>query len=244
MSSQLPLPFELRDDYKLSAFVRGANVELCDRLLSLLPGATEGQALWMHGDPGCGKTHLLQALVAQLSEQGAVVAYLPASALPREEVAAVLEGSERYSLLVIDDIQAWFGDQSTERELVRLYQERRQLGLHLVMAAAHSPLEYQMALPDWQSRARGAQVFKLAQLSDAGKLEVLVARSARLGLELSESVATYLLRHGPRSLPQMLAVLGRVDKLALAEQRRLTVPLLKKALASEPQSALPASGRP
>lgn len=237
MSLQLPLPFELRDDHKLSSFVYGANTELCDRLLSLANAGSEAQMLWIHGSEGCGKTHLMQATVAQLSDQGAQVAYLPAKALPAEDAADVLEGCERYSLLVIDDIDEWFGRPDIERELVRLYQERRQTGLHLVLAAARSPLDYQMALPDWQSRARGAQVFQLRELSEADKLEVLIARSARLGLDLNDSVGNYLLRHGPRGLPQMLAVLGQVNELALAEQRRLTVPLLKKALDSPMFSA-------
>lgn len=230
MSSQLPLPFELREDHRLSSFVRGANSELVVRLLELGRPTAEGQMLWIHGAQGLGKTHVLQAVVAELSEQGAEVAYLPARALPGDQAADILEGCERFALLVVDDVDEWFGELSTERELVRLYQERRQAGLHLVMAAARSPLDYQMALPDWQSRANGAQVFQVAELADAGKLEVLIARSRRLGLELSEPVATYLLRHGPRGLPQMLSVLDQVDQLALAEQRRFTVPLLKKAL--------------
>ncbi len=232
MTTQLPLPFELREDHRLSSFVRGANTELVIRLLELGSPAAEGQTLWLHGTQGLGKTHLLQAVVAQLSEQSAAVAYLPAGALPAEHAIDMLEGSERYALLAIDDIDEWLGDQNIERELVRLYQERRQAGLHLLMAAARSPLDYHMALPDWQSRARGAQVFRMAELADASKLEVLIARSSRLGLELSNSVATYLLRHGPRGLPQMLSVLDQVDRLALAERRRLTVPLLKKALDS------------
>lgn len=232
MTSQLPLPFELREDHRLTTFVRGANSELVNSLLELGRRSAEGQTVWIHGAQGLGKTHLLQAVVAELSEQGAEVAYLPARALPGKQAADILEGCERYALLVIDDIDEWFGRESTERELVRLYQERRQAGLHLVLAASRSPLDYQMALPDWQSRANGAQVFLMAELVEAGKLEVLIARSARLGLELSEPVATYLLRHGPRGLPQMLAVLDQVDQLALAEQRRFTVPLLKKALDS------------
>lgn len=241
MTSQLPLTFELRDDHQLQSFVRGANIELCDHLLSLGRSRQPGEMLWIHGAQGCGKTHLLQGIIGHLSEQGAQAAYLPAKKLPFEDAPSMLEGSERYALLVIDDVDVWLGQRSIEAELVRLYQERRHAGTHLVLSAQRTPLNYEMALPDWQSRTQGAEVFRLAELNDDGKLQVLIARSARLGLELSDSVGTYLLRHGPRALPKMLEVLARVDHLALAEQRRLTVPLLKKVLENSTDDVSPGS---
>jgi len=76
-------------------------------------------------------------------------------------------------------------------------------------------------------------VFRLAELSDDDKLKVLKARASRLGLLLGGATATFLLRHGPRSLPAMLDVLTQADKLAMAEQRNLTVPLLKKVLQAQ-----------
>ncbi len=238
MTAQLPLPFELRADHQLHSFVPGPNSELCDSLLRLGRRAparvtADGDMVWVHGSPGMGKTHLLQGVVGALSDRGVAVAYLPARQFPLRQLSAILVGSEQYSLLVIDDVDQWLGVAAAEGELVRLYQERRHAGLDLLLSAKKAPAQYSMALPDWQSRAQGAQVFRLAELSEQEKLEVLIARSVRLGLDLSEPVGTYLLRHGPRGLPQMLAVLARVDRLALAEQRRLTVPLLKKALQDE-----------
>ena len=230
MTLQLPLPFELRDDHKLSSFVHGSNTTLVEALCGLASVGGEGQMLWIQGGAGSGKTHLLQAVVGHYSEQAIEVAYLPAMQIPGEHAASMLEGAQRYRVLIIDDVDCWLGQRLAEVELVRLYQERRHAGNHLLLSAELSPKGYDMVLPDWQSRARGAVLYNLHELSDEGKLEVLMARAGRLGLELGDSVATYLLRHGPRGLPEMIEILTRVDRLALAEQRRLTVPLLKKVL--------------
>lgn len=239
MTQQLPLRFELRDDYRLDTFVPGSNGALCSRLRGLASNTlgsaarTQGDMLWLYGPVGTGKTHLLQATVAQLASDGVDVAYLPAEQIDASDGVAVLEGSERYAVLIIDDIDCWVGDAAVEQELVRRYQERRQAGSHLLMSAQRAPLDYEMAFADWASRARGAEVFRLLELADDDKLQVLGARARRLGLELTAAPGTYLLRHGPRSLPAMLAVLDRVDKLAMAEQRKLTVPLLKKVLQAD-----------
>ena len=244
MTEQLPLPFELRTDHQLDSFVRGANAELCQRLLRLGDSnpsvRTEGDMIWVHGPEGFGKTHLLQGLVGELAARAVKVAYFPAKQLPIAHVADALEGSEQYRVLVLDDVDLWLGNDTSERELVRRYQERRHAGLHLLLSAKGAPTEFRMALADWQSRAQSAQVFRLEELLDHEKLAVLIARADRLGLELTEPIGDYLLRHGARGLPQMLEVLERADKIALAEQRRLTVPVLKKAL--QPDALL--SNRP
>ncbi len=249
MKAQLPLRFELRDDYRLDTFVPGTNGALCARLLALGSAANTGSdagsdnrlgdMLWLYGAQGSGKTHLLQATVAELaparlaSTDHYEIAYFPARQIAVADAVDALEGSERYALLCIDDVDCWLGVAAVEQELVRRYQERRQAGLHLLLSANRPPGEYAMAVADWASRARGAEVFRLAELSDDDKLAVLEARASRLGLVLGGATSTYLLRHGPRSLPAMLDVLAQADKLAMAEQRNLTVPLLKKVLQAQ-----------
>jgi len=194
--------------------------------------------LWLYGAQGSGKTHLLQATVAEFvpaqpANSSFEVGYFPARQIRAVDAVDALEGSERYALLCIDDVDSWLGVAAVEQELVRRYQERRQAGLHLLLSANKPPGETAMVVSDWASRARGAEVFRLAELSDDDKLKVLKARASRLGLLLGGATATFLLRHGPRSLPAMLDVLTQADKLAMAEQRNLTVPLLKKVLQAQ-----------
>jgi len=242
MCAHLTTCTTLRGDYRLDTFVSGSNGALCARLRALGNACASGQGdmLWLYGAHGSGKTHLLQATVAELAqdpredeparEPGLDVAYFPAKQIAAADAIDALEGSERYALLCIDDVDRWVGVAAVEQELVRRYQERRQAGSHLLLSANKPPLEYTMAVADWASRARGAEVFRVAELADQDKLEVLQARARRLGLELGGATQTYLLRHGPRSLPAMLEVLTQADKLAMAEQRKLTVPLLKEVL--------------
>ena len=226
MVDQLPLLFELRDEFSLDAYVRDGNEALCTLILEL-PSAPEAQMLWLHAAPGTGKTHLAQALVAELAARGERVAYLPAQ---RAAALAALEGLQQFQLVVIDDADHWLNNAATEQALVGLYQELRAGGGHLLLFAAQPPLGYEFALPDWRSRCQGAGVFALAELSDSSKIHVLRARAERLGLTLDDRVGSYLLRHGPRALPDLLHILVRLDRAALAEQRQLSVPFTKRVL--------------
>jgi DnaA family protein len=73
-------------------------------------------------------------------------------------------------------------------------------------------------------------VFQLQVLSDAGKREALQLRAQLSGLELTENVADYLLRHYPRDLFGLFERLDQLDTAAMAMQRRLTIPFVKTVL--------------
>ena len=51
------------------------------------------------------------------------------------------------------------------------------------------------------------------------------------GFELSDDVGNYLLRHYQRNLADLFVLLERLDRVSLAEQRRLTVPFVKSVIA-------------
>lgn len=58
-------------------------------------------------------------------------------------------------------------------------------------------------------------------------------RSRRMrarGFVLAEDVIAYLLAHGRRDMPSLLALLAALDRHALATKRAVTVPLLKSWL--------------
>ena len=71
---------------------------------------------------------------------------------------------------------------------------------------------------------------RLRPLDDHGLGEALQRAAADRGLVLSQAVSDYWLTRRPRELVLLLADLDRIDTLALAAGRRLTIPLLREAL--------------
>jgi DnaA family protein len=52
-----------------------------------------------------------------------------------------------------------------------------------------------------------------------------------LGIELSKEAIAYLLVHYPRQLSKQIEILGVLDRASLSAQKKITVPLIKQALA-------------
>ena len=104
MSEQLSLGIGLRDSARFSNFVVAENREAVHALECLAEGRGESQLL-IHGAPGTGRTHLLQACCHRAATSGRSAAYLPlaeAVDLPPEMVL----GWEQYALVCIDDVEA------------------------------------------------------------------------------------------------------------------------------------------
>ena len=223
---QLTIPLHQQALHRLQNFHVGDNVELVGRITRLDRG-DDGPGLAIWGEPGSGRTHLLQAACHFAEEQGRKALYLPLALLPRD--AAVLEGLTG-GLLAVDDLDAWLGERELEAALMALYQEQIQTGGALLVSAAESTQRLTFRLPDLASRIRALPGFQLKPPDDDGLKRILADRALRQGLTLSAGVLDFWLHRAPRSLPVLLAQLEMLDAQALAEQRRVTIPLIKEVL--------------
>jgi DnaA family protein len=233
---QLPLGVRLSDRARLASFAGGRNGEAVRALRALLAPATGG-VLWLWGPPGSGRSHLLQAACAEAT---------PAGYFPLRELASLgpgtLEGAGELACIAIDDVQEVAGDADWERALFFLYRECERRGGRLLLAGDRAPAQAGFHLADLASRLAAAETYALQPLDEEGHREALRLRAAQRGLELPDETLTYLLRRYPRDMPSLMAVLERLDLEALAAQRRLTVPFIRRALGSEsPSAAAPGS---
>ncbi|OGT97061.1 MAG: hypothetical protein A2298_00545 [Gammaproteobacteria bacterium RIFOXYB2_FULL_38_6] len=71
---------------------------------------------------------------------------------------------------------------------------------------------------------------KLEELTDDQKLEALKIRAKNRGLILNSEAGLFLMHHYPRHMQTLFDALNHLDHVSLAEQRRLTVPFIKKVL--------------
>ena len=231
MPSQLPLPVTLRDYANFDSFFAGPNHELVAALRRL--PADRGTIIWIWGDAASGKSHLLQALCSQTER---------AAFLPADQVVTLgehmLAGYAQYPLVCIDDVDMLLNTAGFESALFRLFHELVSEGDGtLVVSSSLAPREIPVALADLASRLLSGPVYRLQPLSDNGLLEALKLRADLRGLELPHNTGTFLLRHFKRDMRSLCALLDRLDVASLArQQHRLTIPLVKNALAQAGES--------
>lgn len=97
---------------------------------------------------GAGRSHLLHAACAELSQRGDAVGYVP---LDKRTwfVPEVLEGMEHLSLVCIDNIECIAGDEPWEMAIFNLYNRILEQGkTRLLITGDRPPRQLNLGLPD------------------------------------------------------------------------------------------------
>ncbi len=235
-TEQLLLGLQPRADIRLSDFAAAGHGLLLAALAELLRG--ELPLLYVHGEPGSGRSHLLAALCGEAETQGLSAVLLPLRAL-RGEDPAVLGGLEAQDLLAIDDLDAVAGMADWEEALFHLFNRARACGCRLVFAADCPPAHAGFCLPDLVSRLGQASCWELILPGDTGREALLQAVAARRSLVLEPELLRYLVQRGPRGSGRLLDLLGLLDRQSLVAGRRLTIPFVRPLLEQESRAAGP-----
>lgn len=228
MSGQLPLPIGLRPPATLDGFVAGDNAQALAAVQACALGAGE-PLLFLAGPPGSGRTHLLAGACNLAAANGRRCAYLPLGAAAGL-APGLLSDLEALDLVCLDDVEGVVGDRHWEAALFALFNGLRDRGGRLLVAAARGPGELPLALPDLRSRLCWGLLLHLRPLRDDQLCAALEAAALARGLRLGDGVARYLVERLPRSLPDLLATLERLDQASLAAKRPLTLPFVRAEL--------------
>lgn len=234
MSAQLPLALPVGPDQRFDLFVGHDWAVEALRAASL--GAPQGvetaridSALLLEGAEGSGKTHLLLAACRAASEAGRSARYLPVPAFAGA-LDTMLVGLEANDLVALDGIHAAAASRADCEALFHAHNRLRDAGRTLLYGSCLPAGDAAWALPDLRSRLGQCLRVSLDVLDDTGRREALRRRAARRGLELDEAVLDWLFRRVERDLKSLTTLLDRLDRAALAAQRRLTVPFVRQVI--------------
>ncbi|MCX2982976.1 DnaA regulatory inactivator Hda [Halieaceae bacterium IMCC14734] len=226
--AQLTLGVGLRDDATLNNFLFREELSPLSGVLRALSTAVGEPLVYLHGMPGSGRSHLLQAVCREFAAGQAL--YLPLNQFVEADAESILQDVEQMALLCLDDFEAIGGDSQWEEALFHAFNRMREQNCSLLISAQCPPRGLPLVLEDLRSRLGWGVTLHLPQPDDAEKLAILQFRAQRRGLQLSADVAQYVMARAPRSLDSLIQVLDQLDHASLAQQRALSIPFVKQTL--------------
>lgn len=207
----------------LATFVIGRNEELAQLLRRLAERDTitlSQRFVYLWGEAGAGKSHLLHALAA-LPGARHIAADAPADAfLYAPDVSAYL----------LDDCDRLSADHQIAA--FSLFNQVRENGGVLVAAGALPPAAIKVR-EDLRTRLGWGLIYQVHGLTDDEKIAALTQAAQARGLSLSPGVLPYLITHFRRDMPSLSAMLDALDQYSLETQRPITLPLLRDLLQLE-----------
>jgi DnaA-homolog protein len=236
---QLLLDLDPGKPQTLANFITGQNHELV-QLLAQFAGHAEAlpreRFVYLWGEPGAGKTHLLKAL----ADTGAARYIGPDSVADTagdtvDEAGAFLF-TPSIRLYLLDDCDAL--SPAAQIAAFALFNQIRDNGALLVSAGSQPPALLDLR-EDLRTRLGWGLIYQVHGLSDEEKITALNQAAASRGFTLAPGVLPYLITHFRRDMPSLSAMLDALDRYSLETQRPVTLPLLRHLLQLENESSTP-----
>lgn len=210
--AQLALPLEQKPAFGREDFlVADCNREALD-WIDAWP-RWPGPLAVLAGPEGSGKTHLAHIWCCRSNARILDVHSLDLDAIARPPVA-------------IEDIDRAPDD----ARLLHALNRAAEAGGHVLVTARVAPGYWRGRLPDLVSRLRAAPTVEIGRPDDGLITAVLLKLFRDRQIEASRETIAYLLRHMERSLEAARRTVEEADRLALAERRPVTIPLLGRVL--------------
>ena len=217
---QLLLNIRPQEQSSFANYVVGANAELVARLGGFADCGVFDQ-IYLWGPPGSGRSHLLRAAAARVEAARRPVLSINAAQLG-EELAPPPGG-----LLIVDDVDQLSAE--AQITLFRTFNAARLVGLALLLSGPEPPLLLRLR-EDLRTRIGATLVYEVKPLTDDDKAAALRSNALGRGMPMEDSLIDYLLRHGRRDLPSLLAVVDLLDRVSLEQQRLPSLPLLRELM--------------
>lgn len=237
-----PRSSQLNPNYTFEKFVMGP----CNRLAhaaSLAIGENPGCAynpLFLHGNVGLGKSHLLQAICFTVMQRDprARVLYLNCEDFTNTFIKAIHSGDleafrqfhRNVDVLVIDDVQFLANKDKTQEEFFYTFNALYDAQKQIVLSSDRSPAE----IPTIEDRLVSRFKWGLVAEVEAPCLDTRVAivrRKAKgRGFDLDDETALYIANRISSNIRELEGAVIKVVGIAAITERPITVQLAEEAL--------------
>ena len=217
----------LNPKYTFDTFVVGANNNLA-HAASLAVAESPGEIynpLFIYGESGLGKTHLLYAIahaVHQVSPR-LVVVYVKGETFTNELIQAIREGSNqefrqkyRYAdVLLMDDVQFVAGRASTQEELFHTFNTLYESKKQIVFTSDRPPKEMLRLDDRLKTRFEWGLLADIVPPDYETRVAIIKNKSIRMGMELPDYILQLIAENITANVRQ---IEGTVNKIMAYQQ--------------------------
>ncbi len=226
MNRQTVIPMNEGEILSLDNFVGDANRVLIAGLKELVSGDRQSRVIYVWGNPGSGKTHLLHACCVENRSLGHASIYCSLAGMHSAETITGI--SDPNSLVCIDDLDSIDLNGDMQEVLYHAYQFLHAGQGRLLVSGNCRLAEIGITLEDLESRLYSGGTFRIYPLSDEEKKDALRSRAIQRGFALDEPVLSYILINYSRQVRDLFDLLDRLGSESLRHRRKITIPFIRE----------------
>ena len=196
--------------------------------------------LFIYGNSGLGKTHLLLAIGQYIHahDPAAKIAYVKGDEFTIQMVKAIKDGTvddfhTRYrnvDLLLVDDIQFIAGKRSTQEEFFHTFNNIYEDGHQIVITSDRPPLDMSLLDDRLRTRFEGGLMADIQPPDLETRMAIARNKAAQLGLILSDEAVTYIATVITANVRQLEGVIKRLTAYKELLRDVITTDSVKRAI--------------
>jgi chromosomal replication initiator protein len=212
----------LNPRYTFDSFVVGSFNELAytaARAAIERPGITYNP-LFIYGDTGRGKTHLIQAIGNQYKKQypNRKVFYLTSEKFAVDYTDSVQQGTgnrfkdkyRQYDLLIMDDIQFMSRKEKTQEELFHLFNSLYDNNKQIIFSSDRSPVAIADIADRLKGRLASGMTIDIGEPDPESRIAIVRKKFAMNGIVLSDESIEYIATSVSGSIRELEGVINSV----------------------------------
>ena len=232
-------------------FVVGSNSELAfagAMAVAKNPGKTTYNPLFIYGNPGVGKTHLIQAIGHYVFKKGLRVKYCTSEEFVNDYVNAVAKGlnkgrggnndkmntlRQKYrncDVFLMDDVQFLSNKDKTKDELFNTFNSLYDSGKQIVLTSDRLPKDMGDFDERFRSRFQGGLMVDIQPPEMETRMAILKNLSKEENTPLSSEIIEFLAQNYCTNVRELKGAFNKVQLFYSVNQKELTIESVKKIL--------------
>ncbi|MCK5080586.1 MAG: chromosomal replication initiator protein DnaA [Candidatus Moranbacteria bacterium] len=222
--------------YTFETYVVGANNELAYAACQSVckdPGKSYNP-LFIYGDVGLGKTHLIQATGNFIKSQNPdlKIRYVSMERFANELIGAIQNSKAKefkneyiqLDVLIIDDVQFLSKKEKTQEEFFHVFESLYQLNKQIIISADRPPKSISTLENRLKSRFEGGMMADINKPDLETRLAIIKRKLAEKEFSLEDKIIEYLAKNIYHNIRELE---GALNKIIITYQLRNTLPDLK-----------------
>ena len=234
---------QLNPALTFSTFIEGE----CNRLarsagmaVAVSPGNTPFNPLYIYGDSGLGKTHIVQAIGHEVRMRHPELQVLYVSmnkfqaqfqtAYKNGEIPDFIHFYQMIDVLIIDDIQELTGKTGTQNAFFNIFNHLQLAGKQLILTSDKPPVELKDIEQRLLTRFKWGLSAQLNQPDYDTKIKIIHKKAQKLKTKISDEVAAYLATNISANVREIEGALSSLEANVSYLGRKLNTSLAKEIL--------------
>ena len=235
----------LNPRYTFDTFVVGSNNKFA-HAASLAVAESPGEIynpLFIYGDVGLGKTHLMHSIARFILDHNPAskVLYVTSEEFTNELIEALRNGynttttqfRDKYrniDVLLIDDIQFIIGKDATQEEFFHTFNTLHSAKKQIIISSDKPPKDMEILEDRIRSRFEWGLIADISSPDYETRVAILKNKEEMDGYEINEDVIKYIATNIKSNIRELEGSLNKVMAFANLEKREVTVELAEQVL--------------